>query len=149
MVEGKTQLTKPTLPVYIGGVLACFIQDESKLIKYLRAIIVDMALYFAPLDSIRATFNELKLVPNCAIFSSDNNNGILHVRCDRKYHSLLVGVLRDLITHSSAQVRHYIAILLGVSASCMSVCLPACGHRDIPPTVILADDNWSRRSFSQ
>ena len=62
MVEGKTQLTKSTLPVYIGGVLACFIQDESKLIKYLRATIVDMALYFAPLDSIKATFNELKLV---------------------------------------------------------------------------------------
>ena len=70
MVEGKTELTKSTLPVYIAGVLACFIQDESKLIKYMKATIIDMALYFAPLDSIKATFNELKLVFNCAIFSN-------------------------------------------------------------------------------
>ena len=73
MVEGKTQLTKSTLPVYVAGVLACFIQGESKLIKYLKATIIDMALYFAPLDSIEATFNELKLAFNYTIFSNSTD----------------------------------------------------------------------------
>ena len=48
------------------------------------------------------------------------------IRCDRKYHNLLVGVLRDLITHSSAQVRRYIAIMLGVG-----VYVSVCGQYDI------------------
>ena len=60
VVEGKTQLTQSTLPVYVGGVLACFIQDEPKLIKYVKGVIIDLALYFAPLDSLKTTFTELK-----------------------------------------------------------------------------------------
>ena len=64
------------------------------MVNYLRCSIVDMALYFAPLDSLRVTFMEL--------------------RRERKYHTLLLGLLQDLVTHSSFQVRRCIAILFGV-----------------------------------
>jgi len=63
-------------------------------VTYLRCTIVDMALYSAPLDSLKATFTEL--------------------RQERRYHNLLLGVLQDLVTHSSFHVRRYIAILFGV-----------------------------------
>ena len=69
-------------------------QDEKLVVTYLRCTIVDMALYFAPLDSLKATFKEL--------------------RRERRYHNLLLGLLQDLVTHSSFQVRRYIAILFGV-----------------------------------
>ena len=54
-----------------------------------------MALYFAPIDSLRESLSELKK--------------------DRKLHNLLFGVLQELATHSSFQVRRYVAILFGVS----------------------------------
>jgi len=69
-------------------------QDEKLVVTYLRCTIVDMALYFAPLDSLKATFKEL--------------------RRERRYHNLLLGLLQDLVTHSSFQVRRYIAILFGL-----------------------------------
>ena len=53
-----------------------------------------MALYFGPLDSLKATVAELHR--------------------QRHYHPLLASMLRDLSTHSSFQVRRYVAALLGV-----------------------------------
>ncbi len=61
---------------------------------YLRTTIVDMALYFAPVESLLATLTELKR--------------------DRKVHTIVFGVLQELATHSSFQVRRYVAILYGV-----------------------------------
>ena len=56
-----------------------------------------MALYFGPLDSIKATFTELKR--------------------ERRLHNLLLNILHDLITHTSFQVRRYVGTLLGVSTT--------------------------------
>ena len=64
------------------------------MISYLRGVIVDMALNFGPLDSLRATLAEL-----CR---------------ERRRHSILLQGLQDLSGHSSFQVRRYVAILLGV-----------------------------------
>lgn len=63
---------------------------------YLRGVIVDMALNFAPLEGLKATLAEL-----CR---------------ERKRHLILVQGLQDLSNHSSFQVRRYVAILSGVSA---------------------------------
>ena len=65
--------------------------------SFLRSAIVDMALYFGPPESLKATFQELKR--------------------DKRHHTLLLGVLQDLVTHSSFQVRQYTTILFGVSRS--------------------------------
>lgn len=56
---------------------------------------MDMALNFAPLDSLRATLAEL-----CR---------------ERRRHLVLLQCLQDLSSHSSFQVRRYVAILIGVS----------------------------------
>ena len=64
------------------------------MVDYLRGVIVDMALNFGPLDSLKATLAEL-----CR---------------ERKHHSNLLQGLQDLATHSSFQVRRYVAILLAV-----------------------------------
>ena len=71
-------------------------QDEKLLVDFLRSTLVDVALYFGPLDSLKATFTELKR--------------------ERRLHGLLLNILHDLITHTSFQVRRYVGILLGVSA---------------------------------
>ncbi len=65
------------------------------MLNYLRGVIVDMALNFAPLESLRATLAEL-----CR---------------ERRRHLALLHSLRDLASHSSFQVRRYVAILTGVS----------------------------------
>ncbi len=75
-------------------VLACTSQDEKLLCGYLRSIIVDMALYFAPVDSLTASLSELKR--------------------ERKLHIIVLGVLQELANHSSFQVRRYVATLYGV-----------------------------------
>ncbi len=67
------------------------------MVSYLRGVLVDMALYFAPMDSIRATFSELKR--------------------ERRYHRLLLGLLQDLVTHSHFQVRRFTAVLFGVGGA--------------------------------
>ena len=66
------------------------------MVSYLRGVIVDMALNFGPLDSLRATLAEL-----CR---------------ERRHHAILLRGLQDLSNHSSFQVRRYVAILLGVCA---------------------------------
>ena len=62
---------------------------------YLHGVVVDMALNFAPLDSLKASLAEL-----CR---------------ERRRHLVLLEGLQDLSTHSSFQVRRYVAILTGVS----------------------------------
>lgn len=74
-------------------------QDEKLLCGYLRTTIVDMALYFAPVESLAASLTELKK--------------------DRKVHVTVLGVLQELATHSSFQVRRYVAILYGVCTLCI------------------------------
>ena len=56
---------------------------------------MDLALYFAPVDSLRTSLLELKR--------------------ERKLHPLVLSVLQELANHSSFQVRRYVAILYGVS----------------------------------
>ena len=70
-------------------------QDEKLLVGFLRSTLVDIALYFGPFDSLKATFVELKR--------------------ERRLHGLLLTILQDLVTHTSFQVRCYVGILLGVS----------------------------------
>ena len=65
------------------------------MLDYLRNSVVDLALNFAPLDSLRATLAEL-----CR---------------ERRRHLTLLQGLQDLSSHSSFQVRRYVAILVGVS----------------------------------
>ena len=76
-------------------------QDEKLLVGFLRSTLVDIALYFGPLDSLKATFSELKR--------------------ERRLHGLLLNILHDLITHTSFQVRRYVGILLGVSVSVIEI----------------------------
>lgn len=94
LADGRAHLATPVLPIYVSGVLATFSKDEKLLVSFLRTAIVDMALYFGPLDSLKATFQELKR--------------------DKRRHGLLLGVLQDLVTHSSFQVRQYTTVLFGL-----------------------------------
>lgn len=125
LAEGHTKVTTPVLAAYLAGVLSTFTkvttptptyphtctyshtctcthmhahthtQDEKLLCGYLRSTVVDLALYFAPVDSLRTSLLELKR--------------------DRKLHPLVLSVLQELANHSSFQVRRYVAILYGVS----------------------------------
>lgn len=95
LAEGKTQLTTPVLPIYVSGVLGCFQKDETLMMSYLRGVIVDMAMNFSPMDSLKATLAEL-----CR---------------ERRRHLILLQGLQDLSTHSSFQVRRYVAALCGVA----------------------------------
>ena len=71
-------------------------KDEKSLLqKYISDLIVDMANYFAKLDSVMATIIELKR--------------------NKANHSLLLSILEELASNSSSQIRRYAAILFGVS----------------------------------
>ena len=69
-------------------------QDEKLLLSYLRGVIVELALNFAPTHCLVASLEELKR--------------------DRRHHSPILGLLQDLSCHSSFPVRRYTATLLGV-----------------------------------
>ena len=72
-------------------------QDDKLLLSYLRGVIVELALNFAPSDCLVASLEELKR--------------------DRRWHTPLLGLLQDLSAHSSFPVRRYTATLLGVGVA--------------------------------
>jgi hypothetical protein len=94
LAEGHSYVTSPVLPLYLAGVLAAFPKDDKLLLTYLRGVAVELALNFAPVDSLAASLTELKR--------------------DRRSHAPLLGMLQDLSLHSSFPVRRYSATLLGV-----------------------------------
>ena len=67
------------------------------LVEYLRSITVELALSFAPLDSIKAAVLELKR--------------------EKRFHQLILNMLQQLAGHPSFQVRSYTALLYGVSSA--------------------------------
>jgi hypothetical protein len=94
LADGQSYITSPVLPLYVAGVLATFPKDNKLLLSYLRGVIVELALNFAPSDCLVASLEELKR--------------------DRRCHAPLLGLLQDLSAHSSFPVRRYTATLLGV-----------------------------------
>ena len=65
------------------------------MINYIRTLVLDMASYFATLDSVIAAITELKR--------------------NKHNHDHLLSILQELAANSSLQVRRYAAILFGVS----------------------------------
>ena len=63
-------------PPFLPPLSSLSSQDEKLLVSYLRGVVMDMALYFAPLDSLQVTILELKR--------------------EKRYHSLIVGLLQTL-----------------------------------------------------
>ena len=72
-----------------------YVQDEKELVTCLQDAIVNLALSYISIDSLNATFIELKR--------------------QKRLHSLLIKMLDELSGHSAVQVRRYTATLLGVS----------------------------------
>ena len=73
-----------------------YVQDEEELVQCLQDAIVNLALSYISIDSLSATFIELKR--------------------KKQLHSLLIRILDELSGHSAVQVRRYTATLLGVSS---------------------------------
>lgn len=73
-----------------------YVQDEEELVQCLQDAIVNLALSYISIDSLNATFIELKR--------------------EKQLHSLLIKILDELSGHSAVQVRRYTATLLGVSS---------------------------------
>lgn len=73
-----------------------YVQDEEELVQCLQDAIVNLALSYISIDSLSATFIELKR--------------------EKQLHSLLIRILDELSGHSAVQVRRYTATLLGVSS---------------------------------
>lgn len=73
-----------------------YVQDEGELVQCLQDAIVNLALSYISIDSLSATFIELKR--------------------KKQLHSLLIRILDELSGHSAVQVRRYTATLLGVSS---------------------------------
>ena len=74
------------------------IKDDKMLLTYLRGMIVELSLNFAPIHCLVASLHELKR--------------------NRRCHAPLLGLLQDLSMHSSFPVRRYTATLLGVGVVC-------------------------------
>ncbi|CAB1349924.1 unnamed protein product [Coregonus sp. 'balchen'] len=72
-LTGNGILTKATVPVYATGVLTCYSQDEDRklLVGFLEDVMTTLSLSHAPLDSLKASFIELGVVPALITLSSD------------------------------------------------------------------------------
>ncbi|KAL3860033.1 hypothetical protein ACJMK2_010206, partial [Sinanodonta woodiana] len=113
-------LTTCVVPVYATGVLSAFNleEDRKQLSQFLQEVLCSLAIYQAPLDSLRTTISEL---------STNQSN-----------HDLLLGVLWDGVVHTSAQVRATAARMFEILVKCVSEVLAS--SRIIPALVTLCND---------